>query len=774
MKKITFGIQGMHCASCVARNEGALKKVPGVSDASVNFAFKTATVTYDETKADEHALHQAVRGEGYEVAAPAPTAAPAHAGHHAAGPDSAAPVDHTAHLQAEVGVAKRRAVVALVLATPAAIIGMSGWEFGQLLYGYPLSLWLSAALAAIVILYVGQQFHRGMTREVRHLAPGMDTLISLGTLAALGYSVWAMATQHPNLYFEIGAIITALILLGKFFEARSTGAASAAIAKLLALGAKTARRIKEKAASDETGETEEVPIEAISVGDWLMVKPGEKIPTDGKIIRGAAALDESMLTGESIPADKQAGDLVYGATINTNGSLVIAATKVGENTVLAQIVKLVAEAQEKKAPIQKLADKISGIFVPVVLVIAAVTAVAWGLKTGDVTASLIPAVAVLVIACPCALGLATPTAIMVGTGLGARRGILIKNGEALEKAKRIDAVVFDKTGTLTEGKPRVTDVVVSNQQIQQSADSAISRQLLLQLAASVEAHSEHPLARAIVERGTADKVKLLPVATFQAVPGKGVTAEVQGGEARRAVLIGTRALLAERGVTLDAAAEAQIQALETKGKTVMMLAVSNQQIQQSAGQPAELMGLIAVADTPKSDAGEAVAKLKGMGVEPILMTGDNARTARAVGEALGFKTILAEVLPADKARQVQQLQAKGQRVAFVGDGINDAPALTQADLGVALGTGTDIAIEAGSIVLVKGSPLKAVEAIILSRATFRIIKQNLFWAFFYNAAALPLAAFGLLNPLIAAAAMAFSSVSVVGNSLRLRRLAPER
>lgn len=739
--KMTFPLEGMHCASCVVRNEDALKKVPGVTDASVNFALKQATVTFDESVAQPEAFAKAVESIGYKAVLP--VAAPMHGGHHEIASSPGAPRnDDGNHMHHdEVGAARTKAIWALVFAAPAAVIGMAGLEFGQELYGYAFSMWLVAVLGAVVILVFGWQFHRGMLKDARHLAPGMDTLISIGTLAALGYSVWAMSAGLKDLYFETGAIITALILLGKFFEARSTGQASAAIQKLLELGAKTARVRRDDAEV-------EIAIADVRVGDVMIVKPGEKIPTDGVIAKGASSIDESMLTGESMPVDKKEGDQVFGATLNQQGALEIHATKVGNDTVLAQIVKLVSDAQTKKAPIQKLADRISGVFVPVVLVIAVVTAVVWYFVTGDITASIIPAVAVLVIACPCALGLATPTAIMVGTGFGARLGILIKNGEALEKAKIIDAVVFDKTGTLTEGKPKVTDVMPLDD---------VDGEELVRIVASVESYSEHPLAGAIVEHAKSQRVRLLEVRDFAAVPGRGVRGVVQVGSNGRKALFGTMRFLTEEKVAIDKAREL-VERLQGEGKTAMLLAVDGM-----------LAGVIAVADTVKADAKQAIEHLHRFGIEPVMLTGDNERTANAVAETLGIKTVLAEVLPQDKVAEVKKLQKVGKRVAFVGDGINDAPALAQSDLGIAMGTGTDIAIEAGSIVLVKGSPLKAVEAIRLSRVTFRIIKQNLFWAFFYNAAAIPLAALGLLSPVIAAAAMAFSSVSVVTNSLRIKR-----
>ena len=486
-----------------------------------------------------------------------------------------------------------------------------------------------------------------------------------------------------------------------------------------------------------------MPIDAVQVGDVLLIKPGEKIPVDGRIVDGRSTVDEAMLTGESMPVGKAPGDHVFGATINMSGALRIEATKVGDNTTLAQIVKLVADAQSQKAPVQRLADRISGIFVPVVLGIALLTALGWYLATGDAAQSIIPAVAVLVIACPCSLGLATPTAIMVGTGLGARRGILIKNGEALERGEKIDVILLDKTGTLTEGKPKVVAVhIVAGQ-----------RSDVLQFAASAEQVSEHPLARAIVEAAATANRELYEPHDFESIAGKGVRARVGPS----LVIVGSPRLLQEQGIAPAAADRSILQEQEALGRTVVGVAIDG-----------SLAGLIAIADTVKEDAKTAVAALQREGFRIAMISGDNRKAAQAIADQLGIQTVFAEVLPHEKADKVRELQQKGARVAFVGDGINDAPALAQADLGIAIGTGTDIAMESGNIVLVKGSPLKIVEALSLSKLTFRTIRQNLFWAFFYNVAAIPLAALGLLNPMIAAAAMAISSVSVVGNSLSIR------
>jgi P-type Cu+ transporter len=493
------------------------------------------------------------------------------------------------------------------------------------------------------------------------------------------------------------------------------------------------------------GQEQDIPIEAVRVGDVLLVRPGEKIPVDGIVRHGASRVDESMLTGESMPVTKGLGDQVFGATINVSGAFEMRAGKIGQDTVLAQIVRMVSEAQGNKAPIQRLADRVSAVFVPVVLGIALVTALGWYLATGDITQSFVPAVAVLLIACPCSLGLATPTAIMVGTGVGARRGILIKNGEALERGRHIDAVMLDKTGTLTEGRPDVTHVEVLAGDLTESD--------VLRLAAGLERLSEHPLAQAVVRAAAERNLLTAAASDFANAAGRGVKGRIDNAT----VLVGSPRFMAEEGVDLTAAAAA-IDARQSRAETAVVIARNG-----------EAVGMIAIADALKPDAKEAIARLRDEGIRTVMITGDNRRTAEAIANQLDIAQVHAEVLPQDKAQHVQRLQAEGQRVAFVGDGINDAPALVQADLGIAVGTGTDIAIEAGNIVLVKGSPMKVIEALQLSRLTFRTIRQNLFWAFCYNIAAIPFAALGLLNPMIAAGAMALSSLSVVGNSLRIRR-----
>jgi heavy metal translocating P-type ATPase len=720
MATATFAIGGMHCAACAVRNERVLSKIPGVLDANVNLGTRTARVEFDAGAVTEAALRDAVVQNGYEIL---PDEVAAH------------PMEVA---RREVESARSRAISAIVLGVPVVVLAMADISLPWSYLGRNASVWLQAVLSSVIILGLGREFHRGMISQARGLAANMDTLISLGTLAALLYSLWGMWAGQPHLYFETGAVIAALILLGRYFEARSRGQAGEAIAKLMELGAKTARRI-------EDGTERDIPIEQVAAGDLLLVRPGEKIPVDGTVTQGASTVDESMLTGESMPVGKGTGDGVFGATLNLSGAFAMRVTKEAQDTMLAQIVRMVAAAQGNKAPIQKLVDRVSGIFVPVVLGIALATAVGWWLVTGDVSRSFVPAVAVLLIACPCSLGLATPTAIMVGTGLGARRGILIKNGEALERGRKIDVVMFDKTGTLTEGRPRVNDVL--------ACDPRMSGDEVLSMAASLERLSEHPLAQAVAAAARDRNLPLSDVADFANRPGNGVQGKI--GDA--SLLVGNIRFLRAEGVALDRHRVALDQH-EQSAQTVVAVARNG-----------ELVGLVTISDPLKQDAKPAVDQLHAQGIQTVMITGDNQSTARAVAAQAGVQKVFAQVLPQDKAREVKQLQEAGHHVAFVGDGINDAPALAQADLGIAVGTGTDIAIEAGNIVLVKGSPLKAVEALWLSRLTFRTIKQNLFWAFFYNLAAIPLAAFGLLNPMIAAAAMALSSVSVVGNSLRIRR-----
>ncbi|MFH2063203.1 MAG: heavy metal translocating P-type ATPase [bacterium] len=721
MKKISFSIGGMHCASCAVNIERSLAEAPGVGAANVNYALAEASVEYDDAQLAEADVHRLVAAAGYQVVSP--DMAHSQEGHLGHG---------------ETGSARRRALVAFALGVPVFILAMFGLKLSVDLFGHDLSVWLQALLSTVVVFGPGLGFHQMAVRSALRGRANMDTLVSLGTVVALAYSWWQMFAGGA-LYFESAAVITAFILLGRHFEALSKGRAGEAVAKLLALSAKGAHRIR------PDGSVEEVPVEQLVVGDLMLIKPGEKVPTDGTVEDGHSSLDESMLTGESLPVGKAPGDVVFGATVNSNGVLKVRVTKVGEDTVLSGIARLVRDAQRQKAPIQKLADRVAGIFVPIVIALAALTFVGWLAATGDIGRALLPAVAVLVVACPCALGLATPTAILVGTGRGASLGILIKSGEALERGRDIDEVLFDKTGTLTEGRPKVTEVSVAG-----SAD----RSRLLGVAAGLESQSEHPLARAVIDYASGEKISPVAVDRAAAVPGSGIVGEVDGRE----VAVG-RPDFIRQSVGVEETVDLEVRRLEKSGRTVVLVAEGGR-----------LLGLLAVADAARTTAREAVERLGKIGLESVMVSGDNLRTADAIAREVGIGKVEAEVRPDQKAGIVREHQKAGRRVAFVGDGINDAPALAQADLGIAMGGGTDIAIEVGQIVLVGGGPEKVPVAIRLARLTYSGIRQNLFWAFFYNVVAIPFAAFGLLNPMIAAGAMAFSSVSVVLNSLRLKRV----
>jgi Cu+-exporting ATPase len=743
---IELALEGMSCAACADRIEKALARTPGVARASVNLATGRATVAGDATAdlPDPGTLIAAVEGAGYRArligAAPQPSGV-------VSPTETSAPVDaERAAREAHLRKQRRALILATVFALPVAVLGNLPM-LGTLHESFGLNL-LLLVLTTPVQFVAGWQFLRNGAKALRHGFANMDVLVAMGTLVAYAYS--AVATfAGGHVYFDTAAVIITLILLGRFFEARAKGRTSEAIRRLMGLRPKTARLLRDGAEVD-------VPVEQLRVGDRFLVRPGERIAVDGIVEAGGSSVDESMLTGESLPVDKAAGSPVVGATVNQRGTLTVRATKVGAETALAQIIRLVEEAQGGKAPIQRLADRISAVFVPIVIGIAALTFAGWlvlgsgGSGPDRLTPALLATVAVLVIACPCALGLATPTAIMVGTGRGAELGILIRGPEILEAVKRLDVVVLDKTGTVTEGKPRLTDVVPA---------PGTADERLLRLAASAERASEHPLGEAIVaaarERGLAPEEP----ARFDAVPGGGVTAVVAGED----VLVGTRALLRERGVEIDGVdgLAAAAERLEGEGKTAMLAAIGG-----------KLAGVLAVADTVKPTSAEAVSRLRRLGLDVILLTGDNARTAQAIGRALGIDRVLAEVLPHQKVDEVKRLQAEGKRVAMVGDGINDAPALAQADLGIAIGTGTDVAIEASDLTLMSGDLRGVPAAIALSRRTMGVIKQNMFWAFVYNVVGIPIAALGLLNPIVAGAAMAFSSVSVVTNSLRLRRFRP--
>ena len=747
-KKSIFPVGGMTCASCVARVEEALSSVPGVVSASVNLASERATVEYLEGTglAD---MRRAVKDAGYEL-----------------GPEAQALEDVTTAAQREVRVIRNRFIIAAILTS--AIMAL---DWGPSFVGKSYLLW---ALATPVQFWAGWRFYRGAWGALKHRISDMNTLIVVGTSVAYFYSMiaviapslFATGVLEPHLYFHTSAAIITLILLGRFLEARARGQTSEAIKKLIGMQPKTALVIRE-------GEQKEIPVEEVQVGDFILVRPGEKVPVDGIVRQGYSSVDESMITGESIPVDKKVGDEVIGATINKTGGLEIEATKVGKDTMLAHIVRMVEEAQGSKAPIQRLADVIASYFVPAVIGIAIVTFVVWYFvgPAPALTFAFLNFVAVLVIACPCALGLATPTAIMVGTGKGAEHGILIRNGEALERAHQINTVLLDKTGTLTRGEPVVTDVV---------AASFSSPEEVLRLAASAEHSSEHPLGEAVVKAALEKKLELSPSSDFNAIPGQGVEASVEG----KKLFLGNLRLMKERGLSLNGLEKKAAELLEG-GKTVMFL-----------GRDSQVSGIIALADTLKPGARESLQMLHKMGIETAMLTGDNRRTAEAIAREAGIDRVLAEVLPEHKAREVKKLQEEGKVVAMVGDGINDAPALAQADIGIAIGTGTDVAMETGDITLISGDLMGVVTAISLSKRTMRTIKQNLFWAFAYNTALIPVAAgvlylvfgktgvpsglhfilgeYGFLNPILAAAAMAASSITVVSNSLRLRRFKPAR
>ncbi len=723
MPKVILKITGMTCASCAKLNENALLAVSGVSAANVNIATNKATVEFDEKITSLAKIIEAIEKAGYGA-----HELNEHDHNHAAMEDAQADKK-----------ARNRFLGSALLTLPVFSTMLFGeLKLGSEILGVDLLMWTHAILTAIVVFVFGWHFHHSAGKKLLRLSFNMDSLVSLGTLTALIYSLWAMFVGQA-VYFEAAAAIITLINLGKWLEARSKGRAGQALQKLLELGVKKARVIR-------AGREFEIPIEEIQVGDILHVKAGEKIPLDGMIIAGAAALDESMLTGESMPVTKKIGDEVFGATLNQNGSLQIRVLKVGNDTVLAQIIKMVEEAQGSKAPIQKLADKIAGIFVPVVMVIALLTFLVWYFLTGNLEMSIIPAVAVLVIACPCALGLATPTAIMVGTGTGAKNGILIKNGETLEKSNQIDVVIFDKTGTLTEGKPKITDIVPFN----------FPEEKLLKVAYSLAKLSHHPLSQTIARFSEERKIEPTELINFKEISGQGIIAECR--EHQTTVRLGNEKMLRTGKIEIEAQAEAVIHKLATEGKTPLLVAHGNQ-----------LIGVLGLMDTIKADSAEAIRKLNQSGIETVMLTGDHRRTAEAIAAQLGIKKVIAEILPQAKSAEVQKLQEAGHKVAFVGDGINDAPALAQADLGIAMGTGSDIAIETGNIVLMQGSPAKVFSALMLSQKTFRIIKQNLFWAFVYNVIGIPIAALGLLNPIFASLAMSLSSVSVISNSLRIKR-----
>ncbi|QFY72730.1 copper-translocating P-type ATPase [Priestia megaterium] len=730
-EKAEFAITGMTCAACSTRIEKGLNKLEGVTKASVNLALETASVEYSPSQIDPQDITQRVEKLGYGAKL-----------------KSEEKEEEQSYREKELSKQKGKFWFSFILSVPLLWAMVSHFTFTSFipLPHMLMNPWVQLALATPVQFVVGKQFYIGAFKALRNKSANMDVLVALGTSAAYFYSLYSSlkslgsSAHTTQLYYETSAILITLILLGKLFEANAKGRSSEAIKKMMGLQAKTAVVVRD-------GAEIEIPVEEVQKGEVIFIKPGEKVPVDGEIIEGQSALDESMLTGESVPVDKSIGDKVIGATLNKNGFLKIKATNVGKETALAQIIKVVEEAQGSKAPIQRLADYISGIFVPIVVGIALLTFFVWyiWIVPGEFAPALEKLIAVLVIACPCALGLATPTSIMAGSGRAAEFGILFKGGEHLEATHKIDTILLDKTGTVTNGTPELTDVRIAQ---------GYEENELLQLVASAERLSEHPLAQALVAGIKNKGIEIQDPLSFEAIPGHGVRATVQ----ERELLVGTRKLMNQHKVNIDAALE-EMTNLEREGKTAMLVALDG-----------KYAGMLAVADTIKETSQEAVSRLKEMGLEVMMITGDNRQTAQAIAVQAGIEHVIAEVLPEGKAEEVKKLQQQGKKVAMVGDGINDAPALALADIGMAIGTGTDVAMEAADITLMRGDLMSIADAIEMSRKTISNIKQNLFWAMGYNTLGIPIAAVGLLAPWVAGAAMAFSSVSVVLNALRLQRV----
>jgi Cu+-exporting ATPase len=730
-EKVDFDISGMTCAACANRIEKGLGKLPGVTMANVNFALEKATVEYSPLEVNVKDLVKKVEVLGFKAFL-----------------NQEESEDRGSHQEKEIANQTGKFYFSALLSLPLFWTMVGHFEFTSFIWLPEILMnpWVQLSIATPIQFVVGWQFYRGAYKALKNMSANMDVLVALGTSAAYFYSIYlAIASigsgEHMvELYFETSAIIITLIFLGKLFEVKAKGRTSSAIKKLMGLQAKTALVIR--------GNQElNIPLDEVVKGDIVIIKPGDKVPVDGEVIKGSSAIDESMLTGESIPVDKTVGDSVIGATINKNGALQVRATKVGKETALAQIIKVVEEAQGSKAPIQRLVDIVAGIFVPIVIAIATITFIVWyfWITPGDFGGSLVKSIAILVIACPCALGLATPTSIMAGSGRSAEFGILFKGGEHLETTHRIDTILVDKTGTVTKGKPELTDVVVVDQ---------INRTIFLQAVGAAEKNSEHPLAEALVQGILEQGIDLPSTTEFEAIPGYGIRAIVENQE----VLVGTRKLMSKHEIDVLAAME-QMDGLEREGKTAMLVAIQG-----------KYQGMVAVADTVRDTSKAAISRLKQMGLQVVMITGDNERTAQAIAKQVGIEQVIAEVLPEQKAAEVKKLRESGKKVAMVGDGINDAPALAMADIGMAIGTGTDVAMEAADVTLMRGDLQAIADAILMSKKTMRNIKQNLFWAFIYNSAAIPIAAAGLLAPWVAGAAMAFSSVSVVLNALRLQRV----
>lgn len=745
-KQIQLPIGGMSCAVCAKRVEKAISELEGVADVNVNFAAEKAFVTYNPQKVRPSAMKEAVLKAGYQPLE-----------NKGAGAED----EDRKRREKEINTMKKKFIAAAIFAFPLLYIAMvpmikfvslpGAKMLDGLMMNYPLFYALLEFFLTVPVICVGYRFYTVGFKSLFQKSPNMDSLIAVGTTAAVAFSLYNtfqiakgnFQAVH-SLYFESAGVIITLILLGKLLEAVSKGKTGEAIKKLMGLAPKTAFVI-------QNGAETEIPVEEVEIGDIIIVKPGSKIPVDGVVIEGHTAIDESMLTGESMPVDKKAGDKVYAASLNTTGTVKFRAEKVGSDTALAQIIKLVEQAQGSKAPIAKLADIVAGYFVPAVIAIAVASGIAWFIGTGDFKFALTIFISVLVIACPCALGLATPTAIMVGTGKGAENGILIKSGEALETAHKINAIILDKTGTITEGKPSVTDLICA---------SNFTQEKLLQLVASAEKNSEHPLGQAIVRGAQEKSLALLEAENFNSITGQGIEAQIAG----LSVFVGNRKMMEEKNISVKEL-EKDADKLAEEGKTPVFVATD--------GQPA---GIVAVADVVKKSSRAAIESLHKMGIEVAMITGDNKKTAEAIARQVGIDRVLAEVLPQDKAFEVKKLQQEGRKVAMVGDGINDAPALAQSDIGIAIGSGTDVAMESADIVLMHSDLTDVPTAILLSKKTIRNIKQNLFWAFGYNTIGIPVAAgvlylFGgpLLNPMLAAAAMSLSSVSVLTNALRLKR-----